>query len=73
LRSVRGECGPESSLGGKFRIDIKEANAALLKRAGLLPENISVSDECTRCLHGKYWSHRAMGDTRGSQAAIIAL
>ncbi|MDR1217473.1 MAG: peptidoglycan editing factor PgeF [Oscillospiraceae bacterium] len=60
-------------LGGKFRVDIKAANAALLARAGLRPENISVSDECTRCLHGKYWSHRAMGDTRGSQAAIIAL
>jgi YfiH family protein len=58
--------------GGKYHIDLKAANALLLERAGLRAENISASDECTRCGGDKYWSHRASSGRRGSQAAIIA-
>ena len=56
---------------GKFFVDLKGVNRALLIRAGLRPENICVSDECTVCESGKYWSHRVTGGLRGSQAAII--
>jgi YfiH family protein len=59
--------------GDKFLVDLKAANALLLERAGLLRENIAISDECTCCLGDKYWSHRATGGVRGSQAAIISL
>ncbi|MDR1589849.1 MAG: polyphenol oxidase family protein [Oscillospiraceae bacterium] len=58
--------------GDKFRVDLKAANAALLERAGLGRANIAVSDECTRCLSDKYWSHRASPGGHGLQAAIIA-
>ena len=34
---------------------------------------IAVSDECTFCLHDKYWSHRYTKGQRGSQAAGIML
>jgi YfiH family protein len=57
--------------GDKYHIDLKAANALLLERAGLRAENISASDECTRCTDGKYWSHRASSWRRGSQGAII--
>ena len=57
--------------GGKFFVDLKGVNRALLIRAGLRPENICVSDECTVCESDKYWSHRVTGGLRGSQAAII--
>lgn len=58
---------------GKFMVDLKGVNRALLIKSGVLPENISVSDECTKCLHDKYWSHRFTGGSRGSQASVITL
>lgn len=57
----------------KFFVDLKGVNRALLIRAGVEPDNIAVSDECTMCRPDKYWSHRHTGGLRGSQAAVIAL
>ena len=50
-----------------------EDNALRLERAGLDPERIAVSPECTACRSDKYWSHRVTGGERGSQAAVIQL
>lgn len=61
------------ALGGKFMVDLKAVNRTLLISSGVKPENISVSDECTKCLHDKYWSHRHTGGNRGSQASVIML
>jgi len=58
---------------GKYHIDLKAVNRALLIRAGIAPEHISVSEECTKCMPDKYWSHRATKGVRGSQAAFIML
>jgi hypothetical protein len=57
----------------KFKVDLKAVNRILLTRAGVLPENIDISDECTKCLNEKYWSHRHTGGERGSQASVIML
>jgi len=57
--------------GGKYMVDLKEANRRQLSDAGVL--DISVSDECTSCKCDKYWSHRRTNGLRGSQAAIISL
>ncbi len=57
----------------KFFVDLKGVNRALLVRAGVEPDNIAVSDECTMCRPDKYWSHRHTGGLRGSQASVIAL
>lgn len=59
--------------GAKFRVDLKGLNALRLERAGLDPERIAVSPECTVCRSDKYWSHRVTGGERGSQAAVIQL
>ena len=59
--------------GEKFLVDLKELNRRLLIRAGVRPEHIEVSGECTMCSRDKYWSHRASGGRRGSQAAVIML
>jgi len=56
---------------GGFMVDLKEINRLLLIRAGLA--DVTVSEECTSCRSGKYWSHRATGGKRGSQAALICL
>ena len=58
---------------GKFHVDLKGLNAKLLHNAGLDPEHIAVSADCTCCLPEKYWSHRYTHGERGSQAAMIAI
>ena len=58
---------------GKFKVDLKGINAMRLERAGLLPEHIAVSGDCTACHPEKYWSHRVTNGVRGSQAAVIEL
>lgn len=58
---------------GKFLVDLKGLNRSQLELAGVTAEHISVSDHCTSCNDDLYWSHRRLGDARGSQAATIAL
>ena len=54
---------------GKYHIDLKEANALWLRRAGV--GNIEISISCTACRPDRYWSHRITGGQRGSQGAVI--
>ena len=58
---------------GKFKVDLKGINAMRLERSGLLRAHISVTADCTACLPERYWSHRATGGVRGSQAAVIQI
>ena len=75
--AVRSALGPDAEAfiasNGKPHVDLKGVNAFLLRRAGVPAENIDVSSECTMCLCGKYWSHRASHGRRGSQGAVIML
>lgn len=59
--------------GEKYRVDLKGIDRAVLLEAGVLPEHIDVSGDCTCCLPEKYWSHRFTKGVRGSQAACIML
>ena len=58
---------------GKTLVDLRAANRRRLVQLGLRAENVDVSDECTFCLHDKYWSHRYTKGLRGSQAAAVVL
>lgn len=58
---------------GKYHIDLWEANRQTLLLAGLSPENISLTDLCTKCLHDDFFSHRYTNGKRGNLAALIAL
>lgn len=71
VRAVLGEAaeGFIVSAGEKFRVDLKGVNAALLRRAGV--RNIEISCDCTACRPDLFWSHRRVGNDRGSLAAII--
>ena len=53
----------------KYYVNLKGMNAYALRRVGV--ENIAISDHCTACMPQRYWSHRKMGASRGSQGAII--
>lgn len=57
--------------GSKYHVDIKGINAEFLRRAGV--NSIHITDECTACNTERYFSHRKMGDKRGSLASVIML
>ncbi|MBR7132173.1 MAG: peptidoglycan editing factor PgeF [Clostridia bacterium] len=59
--------------GGKYMLDLAEANRRILIGAGIKPTNIDVSDICTCCNSEHLHSHRATGGKRGNLAAIIEL
>ena len=63
--------GPDER--GKFRVGLKEINALLIRKTGVLGAHIDISTDCTLCKPEKYWSHRYTKGERGSQAALIAL
>ena len=72
--AVRAVLGEEAEgyifpAGEKFRVDLKGVNAALLRRAGV--RDIEISTDCTACQPDRFWSHRRVGNDRGSLAAII--
>ena len=58
---------------GRWHVDLKGANALWLRRAGLSPEHIALCPDCNACRTDRFWSHRVMGERRGSMAAIIQL
>lgn len=72
--AVRAVLGREAEdfivpAGEKYRVDLKGVNAWLLRRAGV--RQIEVSCDCTACQPDRFWSHRRVGNDRGSLAAII--
>ncbi len=58
---------------GKFAVDLKGLNQLRLEQAGVDPDHIGVSTDCTATDTDKYWSHRKMGTDRGAMAAVIQL
>lgn len=59
--------------GGKYMLDLPEANKDVLLQSGLRSENIEISDLCTCCNSSELFSHRASGGKRGNLAAIIEM
>ncbi len=58
---------------GKYQLDLWLANQEILLQAGVLPQNIEVTDICT-CHNSKYlFSHRASGGKRGNMGAFLML
>lgn len=47
----------------KWRVDIKTANAILLREAGVPDANIAISTECTSCNRTDFFSYRRDGPT----------
>lgn len=55
--------------GPKFHLDLKGINGLWLKKAGV--QTIDFSTDCTACQPDRFWSHRVVGNRRGSQGALI--
>lgn len=58
---------------GKYMLNLVEANRQILINAGVLEENMDLSDICTCCNAETLHSHRATNGERGNLAAIIEL
>ena len=57
--------------GEKYQVDLKQLNAIWLRQAGV--RQIDICPLCTACQPERFWSHRRVGNERGSLAAIIML
>lgn len=58
---------------GKYYIDLKGINRQALINSGVKPENITVSDLCTKCRPDIFFSHRVTGFARGNLAAFLSI
>lgn len=58
---------------GKYQLDLWKANEIIFAEAGILPEHMAVTNVCTHCNSHVLYSHRTMGNQRGSLAAFLAL
>lgn len=58
---------------GKYLFDLQGINKKILLEAGIPQNNIETADLCTKCNSDLFYSHRVMGDSRGSLAAIMEL
>ncbi len=58
---------------GKYMLDLQLANSIILKSAGIMEENLCISDLCTNCNSHYFHSHRATAGSRGNNGAVIAL
>ena len=70
--------GPEAGpylerRGPKYHVDLAGLNRQWLLHAGVAPEHIDICGLCTACRPDLFWSHRKMGEARGSQVAVICL
>lgn len=66
------KCGISNG-NGKYHVNLWEVNKRILLEVGILEENISVTDVCTKCNPDVLWSHRITGPERGSLAGMIML
>ena len=59
--------------GEKYFLSLQAANMRQAISAGVLPENIWMSGDCTFCLPGRYYSYRFAKGTTGRQAGFIGI
>ncbi len=58
---------------GKYQLNLWKANEIVLTEAGILKENMAVTNLCTCCNADVLFSHRASQGKRGNLAAFLAL
>lgn len=57
----------------KYLLDLRKANEQVFLEAGILPENITISDVCTCCNPELLFSHRATRGQRGALGAFLGI
>lgn len=64
-------CYPNSQ--GKWMLNLKEANASLLEKAGIRRDNITLSTHCTCCNPSLFYSYRRSRGGKGRMISFIGL
>lgn len=59
--------------GGKYQLDLWEANRQVLLEAGISEKHISVTNLCICCNPKLFFSHRVLGEKRGNMGAFLVL
>ena len=76
VRDARGEDFARRHIryvGERLHADLTEMNLEILLSAGVLTENVDVSDECTMCMNEKYHSHRKTHGKRGAMGSLVGI
>ena len=73
MEDVKPEAFVRSLGGGKYIVDLWEANRRILLSAGVPEASIASARLCTKCHSGLLWSHRATGGVRGGMAAMLCI
>jgi len=55
------------------QLDLWQVNRIILEQAGVKPEHIVIGGVCTKCHSDVLYSHRVMGNDRGSLAGFLML
>ena len=63
----------DENVKGKYKIDLWGINREMLERAGVKAENIELGGICTMCRPDEFYSHRVMGEARGTMGAFLFL
>lgn len=63
----------DTSEQGKYKIDLWGVNKELFIRCGVKEENIEIGGICTQCNPDVFYSHRVMGEKRGTMGAFLFL
>lgn len=58
---------------GRYQLNLWKANEIVFTESGITAEHMSITNLCTHCNSHVLFSHRAMGNDRGSLAAFLAL
>lgn len=58
---------------GTCQLDLWQVNRMILEKTGVKPENIVIGGVCTKCHSDVLYSHRVMGNDRGSLAGFLML
>lgn len=64
---------PDENTAQRWFIDLHGVNERILTEAGIKAENIENSRICTQCDPERFFSHRVMGNDRGTLAGFICL
>jgi YfiH family protein len=72
VMEATGEGGYHKARDGKICLDLQSANRIQAEKEGVLPNHISVTEECTFCYPNKYYSYR-YDKTDKRQGAFIGM
>lgn len=58
---------------GHYQLNLWKANEIVFLESGILPGHMAISNVCTHCNSDVLYSHRTMGNERGSLCAFLGL